>query len=222
MDWIETQFNMLADLYGMPAVVGFSLCAAIIIFAMAGLGVRRVRGSGTRGQALGIMKQRGADTIQDARPDGIANGAADAAVQVATTSEPATSSAIAPPPPRPVRVIQDEIDTVRAGGNEQELAALYLELGQSAQFVEDHSAAGNYLREAVILATTHGLKDVHATARLELGGLAKAAGDLTTACEHWQIARGLFHELGAKSDMKQTDDRMLRNGCPTDWVLTDF
>ena len=48
------------------------------------------------------------------------------------------------------------------------------------------------------------------------------SGDLTTACEHWQIARALFHELKQGRDHAAVETRMLRNGCPTDWVLTDF
>jgi hypothetical protein len=55
-----------------------------------------------------------------------------------------------------------------------------------------------------------------------LGDLAHKDGDLTTACEHWQIARALFVELKQDGAHESVEVRMLRNGCPTDWVLTDF
>jgi hypothetical protein len=32
----------------------------------------------------------------------------------------------------------------------------------------------------------------------------------------------LFHELREVEDHAEAEQRMLRNGCPTDWVLTDF
>ena len=51
---------------------------------------------------------------------------------------------------------------------------------------------------------------------------ARAAGDLTTACEHWQIARSLFEEGSQKAKAENVEARMKRFGCPTDWVLNDF
>jgi hypothetical protein len=82
--------------------------------------------------------------------------------------------------------------------------------------------ASDHLRKSIRLATKLGSKPVHAQARLELGDIACASGDLTTACEHWQIARGLFFELKHKGTLDATEARMRQNGCPTDWVLNDF
>lgn len=62
----------------------------------------------------------------------------------------------------------------------------------------------------------------HAFARIELGDLAHHEGDLTTACEHWQIARQLFADLNRADEQKKVEDRMRCNGCPTDWVLNNF
>ena len=62
----------------------------------------------------------------------------------------------------------------------------------------------------------------HALSRLELADAALNAGDPITACEHWQMARMAFLDAGMKADGDRIDHRMRANGCPTDWVLTDF
>jgi hypothetical protein len=87
---------------------------------------------------------------------------------------------------------------------------------------DDKLGAAASLREAIRLAAECDLNDQHASARLELGELARQDGDLITACEHWQIARGLFHDLKNSTRVKSTEGRMRDHGCPTDWVLTDF
>ncbi len=106
--------------------------------------------------------------------------------------------------------------------DQKALAALYLERARLDLSNGDSVAAGDHLRKSIMLSTTHNLKKIHAEARLELADISQADGDPTTACEHWQMARGLFHELDAQDDVKKTDQHMLSNGCPTDWVLTDF
>ena len=63
---------------------------------------------------------------------------------------------------------------------------------------------------------------IEAAARLELGDLARASGDLTTACEHWQMARTLFTTLRRTSDALTAEKRMERARCPSDWVLNQF
>lgn len=83
-------------------------------------------------------------------------------------------------------------------------------------------AAAGSLREVILLAAANGLADQQAAARLELGELARQDGDLITACEHWQIARGLFYDLKNKPRVKAIETRMREHGCPTDWVLNDF
>ncbi len=79
-----------------------------------------------------------------------------------------------------------------------------------------------HLRRAIILATR--LKDdaTHAAARLELGDLLGKEGDMTSACEHWQIARQIFWDSKQTEPLADVDKRMVANGCPTDWVLNDF
>lgn len=84
------------------------------------------------------------------------------------------------------------------------------------------AAAASALREVIVLASEAGLAEQHAAARIELGELARLEGDLITACEHWQIARGLFHDLKNKPRSTAVETRMREHGCPTDWVLNDF
>ena len=86
----------------------------------------------------------------------------------------------------------------------------------------EETAALNALRSAAGEAARHGPARVHAEARIELAEAAVRAGDPTSACEHWQMARMAFLEAGEKADGEKVDLRMRANGCPTDWVLTDF
>lgn len=79
-----------------------------------------------------------------------------------------------------------------------------------------------YLRRAIIIAARLDDKDTHASARLELGDVLAAEGDMTTACEHWQIARQIYWDGDERAKLADVDARMVANGCPTDWVLNDF
>jgi tetratricopeptide (TPR) repeat protein len=102
------------------------------------------------------------------------------------------------------------------------LPGLYLSLAQCRIEAGETADAAELLRKSIRGAASAQLKDTHARARVALGDMAHQGGDLTTACEHWQIARALFHELKLTRDHEMVEQRMLRNGCPTDWVLTDF
>lgn len=96
-----------------------------------------------------------------------------------------------------------------------ELARLMLARGARPQ-------AEALLRKTVIVATSAKLPIAHAQARIELADLASSDGDMTTACEHWQMAKLLFHELDRRKDRELMADLMRDNGCPTDWFLTGF
>lgn len=132
------------------------------------------------------------------------------------------------PPQKPAVQFRDEativaeISTAKKSGDEAALAPLRLENGRRLAFEDNNRKATDELVQSVVLAKSNGLREVHAEARLELAALSEARGDLTTACEHWQIARMIYHELGQDADVDRTDANMLRNRCPTDWVLTDF
>lgn len=147
-----------------------------------------------------------------------------------------TTPAPAPaPPPAPVapeltpQAAQDEAsrleaEITRAEDAEEtvELAKLYLALGKLRMLLNEESAGLEALRSAAGLAGLYRAQRVHAEARLELAEVAIRHGDPTTACEHWQMARMAFLDDGAKAEGDKIDRRMRAQGCPTDWVLTDF
>ncbi len=114
------------------------------------------------------------------------------------------------------------IQVAEAAGDNAALAGLYLSLAKEEIGSGRTSTAADHLRTSVRLAAKPRNPAIIAEARLELAELARAAGDLTTACEHWQIARSLFRELTKKSELEETERLMQRHGCPTDWVLNDF
>jgi hypothetical protein len=114
------------------------------------------------------------------------------------------------------------VGEAEAAGQFQRLPGLYLALAEWRSGAGEMDAAENLLRKSIRAAASAGLKETHAKARVALGDIAQEKGDPVTACEHWQIARGLFYELKQRSAHDAVDARMQRNGCPTDWVLTDF
>ncbi|MGH1418176.1 MAG: hypothetical protein ACRBCJ_04900 [Hyphomicrobiaceae bacterium] len=87
---------------------------------------------------------------------------------------------------------------------------------------KDRTQAIEALGALVFEARRNGNTDVQAAARFHLGDLAEDAGDMTTACEHWQIARDLFHESDNSLACELAEEKMHSNGCPTDWVLNEF
>jgi len=118
--------------------------------------------------------------------------------------------------------IERAIREGKTSGQHDKLPSLYYVLAHRTIETSETARAQELLRMSIRSAETVGQEEVHAQARVTLGDLAHADGDLTTACEHWQIARALFVELKQHVDHELVEARMLRNGCPTDWVLTDF
>ena len=114
------------------------------------------------------------------------------------------------------------VKEAEADGQVKRLPDLYLSLARWRLESEETSAAEQLLRKCILAATTGDQKDCHARGRLALGDIALSKGDPVTACEHWQIARSLFRELRLSQEHDTVEARMRRNGCPTDWVLTDF
>lgn len=134
-----------------------------------------------------------------------------------------TALGVAKLPPFPDQVLLDErIATTHTRGDDGGLAKLCLIKAREAVAAGDVGTATGLLRQSIGYAQQAGDASVHADARLDLAEIAREAGDLTTACEHWQIARKLFHDLSRKDRLAEADALMLRHGCPTDWVLTDF
>lgn len=107
-------------------------------------------------------------------------------------------------------------------GRDRDLAGLHLAYARELISAGRRDEAAQELRKSVRVASRTGDAKVHGEGRLELAEMAREDGDLTTACEHWQIARRLFSDLGLTAELKKPDTLMRQHGCPTDWVLNDF
>lgn len=188
----------LIEVSGLPAALILLAPVAILLIVIA----RLYRRPGAPGPA------------PQARPE------TPGAVPAGTSAAPAPVGALrndAPPDDWAVR-----IRSATAENDQAALAHLCLSAAQ-AEIPQGHSdAAAEYLREAVRAASRSRTAAIEAEARLALAELARAAGDLTTACEHWQLARALFHDLDERTRRDETETLMRNHGCPTDWVLNDF
>lgn len=139
-----------------------------------------------------------------------------APVPAAAAPEPA---AAVPPAPRDWAAL---IEAAEQAGDHAAVPAHYLAYARDEIGQGRNQAASDHLRTALKLAAKARNAPVQAEARLELADLARAVGDLTTACEHWQIARALFYEMKSEAKLGETEGLMQKHGCPTDWVLNDF
>ncbi len=137
-------------------------------------------------------------------------------------AEPDNMQTVLPSEQTLERCLQDRIKAAEATRQNSELAWLYLELSRQHHAENREKDAIAALGSAAGIAAKYGPKIAHAEARLELAEWAHKAGDLITACEHWQIARTVLQEDGQAKASAGVDQRMRDNGCPTDWVLTDF
>ncbi|MFT3731042.1 MAG: hypothetical protein QM780_06385 [Hyphomicrobium sp.] len=139
--------------------------------------------------------------------------------QVRPVVEPPLSEPVAHETPE---AITAKIEAAVANGEKSRLASLYVELAEAHARDGNSSARMAALRSAAGYGALHGPHAAHAAARLALGDAARQSGDLTTACEQWQLARTAFLESGDTVQHARVDKCMRDNGCPTDWVLTDF
>jgi hypothetical protein len=121
-----------------------------------------------------------------------------------------------------VETIAGRIRRTSASPDKSELAPLYLALAREHEKRGDEEARMSALRSAAGCGALHGPEAAHAAARMQLAEAAYASGDLTSACEHWHLARGAYLASGQMDEHARVEKRMRDNGCPTDWVLTDF
>jgi hypothetical protein len=140
---------------------------------------------------------------------------------VPPASEP-QASAVIHPAENPIEAVKTKLKEALSRDAKSSLAPLYLELARQQRAAGNEAECLSALRSAAGMAAQHGPRSAHAEARLELAEAAYKAGDLTGACEQWQIARTALHDDGQKEAHARIDKRMRDNGCPTDWVLTDF
>jgi hypothetical protein len=141
-------------------------------------------------------------------------------------NEAAAEAAVpAPDLPKPEAKATDWPQRIEAAEAAKDLASVashYLSFAREEIAAGQAERAAEHLRSSVRAAAKGKFAAIQAEARLELADLARVAGDLTTACEHWQIARGLFHQLQQAAELGETEKLMQQHGCPTDWVLNDF
>jgi hypothetical protein len=118
--------------------------------------------------------------------------------------------------------LMSALENAQATNDQVGLARDSVELARLLLARDARPAAEVLLRKAVMVARRAKLPETHAEARIELAELARADGDLTSACEHWQMAKLMFHETGRRGDQDRMADVMRENRCPTDWILTGF
>jgi hypothetical protein len=121
-----------------------------------------------------------------------------------------------------VETIAHRIDAAQAAGDNAALADLYLALADAYKKRGDEKARMTALTSAAGCGALHGPHASHGSARMQLADLAYGAGDLTSACEHWHLARGAFQAGGQTEEHARVEKLMRDHGCPTDWVLTGF
>lgn len=115
-----------------------------------------------------------------------------------------------------------KIETALVRGEKTSLSGLYFDLASAHERLGNVEARMSALRSAAGCGALHGPPAAHAAARMALAETAHQAGDLTSACEQWQMARTAFLQGGETEQHARVEKRMRENGCPTDWVLTDF
>lgn len=210
-------------------MIVLALPVSVLAMLILALLVRRLRTRTTAIQRVASMPLRD-DAINISAETSPTIGSHGSSIETATVERVTLSpKAALPSPPAnmlsaksrlaDVRQRLDASDTITQPAS---LAPLYLEM--AALHAEDgnETARMTALRSAAGLAAQHGPRVAHADARLQLAEVAYLSGDLTSACEHWQIARTTLLDDGQKDASSKIDQRMRDTGCPTDWVLTDF
>lgn len=168
---------------------------------------------------------RSVEVPATSEPASPADSVAHTLIPAARTAGSAAATSVTNKPAAPAAAAELSAAIARAEASDDKvaLATLYVQEAQGLIEASDFTRAATRLRDAIGIAALRRLPEPHALARLELGDLYMRQGDPITACEQWQIARKLFYEeLSRKDEGAKLDRRMLDNGCPTDWVLTDF
>ncbi len=128
----------------------------------------------------------------------------------------------APLPLLDVEQIRLQVAEAEKAGDEEKLAALYLQLGEQLYCAGKNEDGANAARKCISFSIKSENLSVHARGRLVLAQVAADKGDNGGACEQWQLARELFDKAGMREDRKAVDEQMHRCECPTDWLLTEF
>jgi hypothetical protein len=170
------------------------------------------RGAAPVHEPLGVMMAPASDTTE---PSAETSGAEEA-VFVPVAEPPALS------PREREEALLVEVEAAKAARDDAMLARSCVDLARLLVGRAERRQGATLLQTAALAARRAKLPGVHAEARIELAELALAEGDLTSACEHWQMAKLMFHETGRRADQDRMSDLMRQQRCPTDWVLTNF
>lgn len=174
---------------------------------------------------------RPSDTAHDSEPLGVMTAAASEQMDLASMGGDAAG---APLPGvgverAPVVSLQEQedslfaaIEAAKSARDDPQISRSSVALARLLLARSARPQASVLLQSAVMSARRAKLPVVHAEARIELAELALAEGDMTSACEHWQMAKLMFHETGRRSDQERMADLMRHHRCPTDWILTNF
>ena len=129
----------------------------------------------------------------------------------------------------PVRSLHEQeeglvlaLEAAKVARDDALLSSHSVQLARLLLVRSERPRAAQLLQTAALAARRAKLPVVHADARMELAELALLDGDLTSACEHWQMAKLMFHDLGQRVEQDRVAEMMRKQRCPTDWVLTNF
>lgn len=157
----------------------------------------------------------GLQYASDSHPDmNIAAG--EVAIQDVTDWIPSLS------PQQQERALETALATAKSDRDDAALSRNSILLARILLSRSARDEAAALLQSAALSARRAKLPVLHAEARIELAQLAHGDGDMTSACEHWQMAKVMFHETGQRPDQDRISDLMRQHRCPTDWVLTNF
>ena len=218
-----SQLSGVFDLDGLERFIRFAALALPGLVLLTLMAVFRSQAKAKKKSASKISKAFDAGAVSM-----LSIPAAGPGPQAAAVTPPPTEAQTIPAPdhtaatPSGIDALQRQLSEAQISAPKSALAPRYLEMAQQHRNAGDETARLSALRSAAGLAAQHGPHAAHAKARLELAEAAYAAGDLTGACEQWQMARMALHEAGDRTAQAGVDKRMRDNGCPTDWVLTDF
>ena len=208
-------------------LIGAALFIGLLVFVLLAFGLRSHR-HGAQGQA---NRTRGGETAgQKGQSPSI-----DVCVESTGETIDGEPAVLAPAPTpaaaeeKPIHVEPEshnefvqEFDGQEQGGDLLAEAKHCNDLADKAFAAADLAQAREYYIKGLSKASLVDAPAVQAVSRMMLGDISKIEGDLTTACEHWQLARDLYARCNEKGKSAEVEGRMRENQCPTDWVLNEF
>ena len=233
--WVQEFLNVDVRYLLIGAVI--LLGVLVFVFLTLGLKSKRRARQAEFDAEQNAKKQAAIDRGEDDQPidnDVMSLMRAESGDAILTTGVPEAGLAetiiTAPPPQENLTpdnlgneaTVLHDIRRLEQQGESVDLAKLYTERASLALEARDTPVAQEYFLKGLSMAGLVSAPEQQAFARMKLGDISHADGDLTTACEHWQLARDLYRECGEIDMASQVEEKMDENQCPTDWVLNQF